>query len=339
MNSRELVLRAISFEKVPRVPTAVLDGQAFIAAQNNLTPQQTQMMDDQEFVDLLIREYDAIGSDLVYTSAGYYGAMHDVVGKLCGVESPDPAKPVAPDPDDVLALKANDIITAMDSHPAVQSTRRRIEAMNRAVGEEKLIMAFSIGPLTTAGMFLGMENLMTSMLEEPETVRKAMDLGIEISKFVVDDEVEHGSTAISTADPSSSSELISSDSFRDLALPALKVQTSAFAKHGLPVMLHICGDSTARLEDICDLDIDIFSLDGGDLSHELEVSRGHYAIFGNLNTVSVMKDADADTVARKSRELCEIAGLDGGFILAPGCDLPPATPRENVIAMTGAARG
>ena len=71
----------------------------------------------------------------------------------------------------------------------------------------------------------------------------------------------------------------------------------------------------------------------------LDTVRGHYAIFGNLNTVEVMLNATSQEVRRIAGERCKIAGLGGGFILAPGCDLPPDTPLENVQAMVSAAYG
>lgn len=36
-------------------------------------------------------------------------------------------------------------------------------------------------------------------------------------------------------------------------------------------------------------------------------------------------------------KLGEIAGTDGGYVMMPGCDLPPAAPLENVLAMVRAA--
>ena len=46
----------------------------------------------------------------------------------------------------------------------------------------------------------------------------------------------------------------------------------------------------------------------------------------------------ADEVYRISRELCEQMKPYGGFILAPGCDLAPNIPPENLQAMARAAR-
>ena len=337
MNSRELVDRAITFQEVPRVPASVLDGHGWIAAQNGLAPEQLAMMDDAAAVDLLLAAYGQIGSDLVFTSAGHYMALHDVIVAACG--GIDPAAPGADAVETVLALDPAALATGLGEHPAVASQRRRIELMAHALDGTKHVMAFSIAPLTMASMLIGMEGLMMAIVESPETVGQVMELGMEVSAHIVDDQMRHGATAISMADPVSSSEVISEETFRSLAFPALKKACAGWRRHECPVMLHICGDSTARLRDICELELDIFSLDGGDLAYELEVASGSYAVFGNYNTVELMSEADPLAVRAKADALCEAAGLDGGFILAPGCDLPPATPRANVEALLAAPYG
>ena len=335
MNGKERVLKAISFEKVDRVPTCVLDGHAWICNQKGIAPEELAMMDDEKAVDLLLAAYEKIDSDMVFTSAGNYMAFHDILSKVCGK---DASKGEHPSAGEVLELNPEEIIGQMDGHPAMESQRRRIEFMNQKVGNEKLVMAFSVAPLTMVSTLIGMDDLMMATIEEPETVKKLMDFCMVITSYISGDEVEHGATAVSTADPVSSSKIISEDTFLDLSLPAIKKSASEWRRYGCPIMLHICGDSSGRLKNIRDLDIDIFSLDGGDLQQELDIARGHYAIFGNINTVSPLLNGSADEVGKTALELCQTAGTNGGFILAPGCDLAPATPLENVLAMMQAAK-
>ena len=53
-------------------------------------------------------------------------------------------------------------------------------------------------------------------------------------------------------------------------------------------------------------------------------------------TVEVMLTAPEEKVYEMSKARC--AEAQTGFILAPGCDLPPATPYENIQAMMRAAK-
>lgn len=143
--------------------------------------------------------------------------------------------------------------------------------------------------------------------------------------------------AVFIADPVASGDLISPSMFEEYALPYIKEVTGRLKKYNVPIILHICGNTQARLEPLKEAGISAFSLAAVDLKEALETARGHYAIFGNMDPFSVMQAMTSDKVYQTCRELGEIAGLEGGYVMMPGCDLPPAAPLENVQAMVRAA--
>jgi uroporphyrinogen decarboxylase len=65
---------------------------------------------------------------------------------------------------------------------------------------------------------------------------------------------------------------------------------------------------------------------------------GKAAIIGPVDPSAVMATGTPKDVAEKSRDAIEILAPGGGFILAPGCALPPSTPDENIDAMVETAR-
>ncbi len=341
MTGKELVLHAIAFQEAPRVPTAVLDGYLWLLNRRQMSQGDLLAMDDEKAAALVVEHYADLGSDMVFAASSCGSALQEVMGGVCdysAVAAPVAVtKPAITDLEQIRGFDVDTVWEKLQQHPIFQSHRRRLQAMHRMVGEEKLIMAFSLGPLTMASTLVGMENLLAGLYEEPELVDEVLDFGQALSHRMLDDQMKHGATGISIADPLSSVNLISEDTFLNICLPRVKKTAQSMSHHGVPILLHICGDSTARLEPLKEAGIQIFSMDGGDLKTVLETAKGHYAVFGNLNTVSIMLNAAPDEVARQAKELCDIAGLHGGFILAPGCDLPPATPRENIVAMTGAA--
>lgn len=143
--------------------------------------------------------------------------------------------------------------------------------------------------------------------------------------------------AVFIADPVASGDLISPSMFEEYALPYIKEVTGRLKKYNVPIILHICGNTQARLEPLKEAGISAFSLAAVDLKEALETARGHYAIFGNMDPFSVMQAMTSDKVYQTCKELGDIAGLEGGYVMMPGCDLPPAAPLENVKAMVRAA--
>ena len=59
---------------------------------------------------------------------------------------------------------------------------------------------------------------------------------------------------------------------------------------------------------------------------------------GDLSPAQILAARSAEEVYLISKELCQQMKPFGGFILAPGCDLAPNIPLENLQAMAKAAR-
>ena len=330
MTPKELVLNAIKFKPVPRTPVAVLDGYNWMMQRTGMTHQKLFSMDAGEAADFIIEQYEIIGSDMVYANAFANGALREVMG------NGDASKPALKEPSDIHKFNVDEVFEKTVQHPLFIAFGKQLEALNEKIGNEKLIMAFGTGPLTNAAGMLGMEPLMMALHEEPEEMMAVIDFAVEMTVKMLEYQVRHGATAISIADPVSSINLISEEFFEKYSLPGIKKINAAVKHFDLPIMLHICGDTTSRLEPLIGSGIDIFSLDSVDLKTALEISRGDYAVFGNLSTVEVMLTSPEEKVYEMAKARCEEAKT--GFILAPGCDLPPATPYENIRAMVKAAK-
>ena len=74
----------------------------------------------------------------------------------------------------------------------------------------------------------------------------------------------------------------------------------------------------------------------GQVKAQQDAAKG-CVLFGNLNPAQILVAKSADEVYQISKTLCEQMKPFGGFILAPGCDLAPTIPLENLQAMARAA--
>ncbi len=338
MTGRERVERAVKFQHVDRVPAAVLDGYAWIAKHSGMSFDDMFSMEPEAAAEFIAEKYEQFGSDMIYANAQASGAVREVMGGEMDFSkkgaNPTVKKASLREIDDIKNFTVGEVYEKAINHRLFKSLAGQLEALNKKCGEEKLILAFGTGPLTMAAGMVGMEKLMMGLYEDPEGIRRLVDFSVELTEKLFDYQMAHGATAVSIADPVSSVNLISQEFFEEYTMPGLREICSEERRHGAPIMLHICGDATTRLEPLKDVGIDMFSVDRVDMARALEVSRGHYAIFGNLDTVEYMLSGSPDMVRERSRELCKLAGQEGGFILAPGCDLPPDTPIENIWAMT-----
>jgi len=146
--------------------------------------------------------------------------------------------------------------------------------------------------------------------------------------------------------PMESNQLIPANMFARFAKPYIKEIFTFYKDAGVKnVIVHLCGDHTANLDHWQDIPLPprtVFSI-----GHEMELAKTGAAIgtdfivAGNINN-EILQRGTPDTVAAEV-EQCLLAGMPhpGGFILMPACDMPPATPLENIdaIASTLSTRG
>jgi uroporphyrinogen decarboxylase len=143
---------------------------------------------------------------------------------------------------------------------------------------------------------------------------------------------------ISLADPTASGDLISRDQFIEFSFPYLKRVAEKIRARGVWVTVHICGNTTNRLDRIPEAGAQIMSVDYKvSLTDARRILDGKIAFAGNLNPVTIMQKETVQGVAAASRDAIGKAGATGGYILMPGCDIPPSVPIKNVKTMVETA--
>jgi uroporphyrinogen decarboxylase len=165
-----------------------------------------------------------------------------------------------------------------------------------------------------------------------------LDFTAELCYQYLESFIAAGVEIVSIADPSASGDLISRQQFQDFVLPHLKKVVTKLHQKGVFVCIHICGNITNRLDLIPESGTDLLSVDYKvDLSKAKELLGGKIAFAGNMNPVGIMQNATASEVAEACRECLEKTSSIPGYILMPGCDIPPGVPLKNIQAMVETA--
>ena len=106
----------------------------------------------------------------------------------------------------------------------------------------------------------------------------------------------------------------------------------------VPVVLHVCGKTSHIIEQMCATGVQGISVDSEvDLPSIISRVPSDVAIIGNLDPVGTLLLGTSAKVLEESRRCILDAGQAGGFVLAPGCGVPPNSPPENLEAMRDAA--
>jgi uroporphyrinogen decarboxylase len=196
------------------------------------------------------------------------------------------------------------------------------------------------GPFTMAGMICQTETLCRWMIKKPEVahrlLRLATDFCVGLAQYWVDRYVPERIIPM-MGEPSTSNQVISPRQFKQFALPYIeelhKKQLSMGIKH---LFHHICGEQNANLSYWASIPFG----DPGIVSvgHEvdLETASRHFPndiIMGNVEP-ALLQTGTPEQVYEAAKACIE-KGVKhpGGFMLAPGCEMPPMACEENIWAM------
>jgi len=132
--------------------------------------------------------------------------------------------------------------------------------------------------------------------------------------------------------------LISPAMFREFIAPRLKLLADLAHSHNTKAMFHSCGGITAFIDELIEIGVDILDpiqvraadMDPGHIKGEY---GSRICLHGSIDTQYVLPQGSPHQVAENVRQMIDILGPGGGFILAPCHVLQTDVPTENVRAM------
>jgi len=243
-------------------------------------------------------------------------------------------------PEDALSLKMPDVKTAGFTPLLTEFAKLSL----RDVPDNELFPAPSCseGPFVIASMMCNIEKLGRWMIKKPEVahhlLRLATDYLTELMQYWKD--TFGTDILIRDHEATTSNQLISPKQFKEFAFPYIKEHCeTALAMGFKTIFTHLCGDQNLNLPYWAQIpfgDPGIISI-----GHEVELETAaeyfpNDIIFGNLNP-AIIQSGTPEEVYEASKVVVERGkALPNGFIFAPGCELPPMAPLENLREMNRA---
>ncbi|MBI2876022.1 MAG: uroporphyrinogen decarboxylase family protein [Candidatus Tectomicrobia bacterium] len=190
------------------------------------------------------------------------------------------------------------------------------------------------GPFTLAGHLSGVEYLSRKTLSDPDYVNELLDFCVAAILDYAGAMVEVGANLIFLGDPTAS--LLSPKAYREFAGAATRKLVEQLK---VPALLHICGNTTHLIEEMCATGVKGLSLDAP--VHLPSAARRippQISLMGNLSPTGVLLTGTPQEVRQATWQLMDEMKEFPNYRVASGCDLPPETPVENILAMMEAIR-
>lgn len=243
---------------------------------------------------------------------------------------------------------AKEVPPSVSSHPLTSRTLADLPPLEAGAGRIPLVLevldrtraelgdgtalyGLVCGPFTLALHLRGNE-IFLDMFDDEQQVKDLIDFAADRAGEMAGFYLDHGADVIAVVDPMTSQ--ISPAHFNDFVAPALNKLFDAIRRRNAYSSLFVCGDVTRNLEAMCQTRADNLSVDEQiDMSTLKALAAAHDKSFGgNIKLTSVLLLGTPDDAQREAVAIMDQCA-DAPFILAPGCDLPYATPPENLAAV------
>jgi len=187
------------------------------------------------------------------------------------------------------------------------------------------------GPFTLALHLLGTDIFM-KLFEEPEYVSKLFVFCEKVAKKMADYYIEAGCDVIAVVDPMTSQ--IDPVTFETFVSPPMTEIFKHIRAKGALSSFFVCGHAQQNIEVMCGCKPDNISIDENiPLDYVRDIALRHKISFGgNLQLTVVLLMGTPEDVAFNTLDCLDLGGKLG-FVLAPGCDVPMATPPENLMVV------
>ena len=211
-----------------------------------------------------------------------------------------------------------------------------VQLFKQKVGTDYPIIGWVEGVLAETADLRGVNELMYDLAESEEDdenspLQELMDFVFKHQCRFAKEQINAGADIIGVGNAVAS--LIGPRLYEEYGLKYDMELTRFIQKNGAKVKLHICGNITAILPHLKQVSPDILDIDWMvDFKNAAEMFKGtKTAVCGNMDPVSVMLQGDFERVKEKVLECTKLE--DPTVLVAAGCEIPAATPEENLLLM------
>jgi len=236
-------------------------------------------------------------------------------------------------PKDVLLKSKADVnrVKRFDIENA-ERTKQRIESVRKMaaeVGQTHSVLGWIEGPLAEYADLRGVEQTFLDLVDDPQMFMEAGEIIVQNAVSFAVAQIKAGADMMGVGDSAAS--LIGPDMYETYVLPLEQKLFSAIHEAGAAVKLHICGDIGSNIVYIARSGTDIIDVDWMvPLDRARQLAGPDVTLCGNFDPLAVLLRSTPQEVAEAARQCIGASGRK--FILMPGCEVPPATPEENIRA-------
>ena len=213
----------------------------------------------------------------------------------------------------------------------VDSIRKAVDLIT-----DRPVLAGIIGPFSLAARLLDVTEIMMDCYDEPDMVHIVLE---KCTAFLIEYAKAYkaaGANGIMMAEPVSG--LLSPSLEEEFSSPYVKQIVDAVQDEHFAVIYHNCGDNVLRMtESILSTGADAYHFGNSiDMADMMAKMPADVVVMGNVDPAGVLRQGTPETVRAATLDVMSKCCSYPNFVISSGCDIPPATPWENLDAFFAA---
>ena len=213
----------------------------------------------------------------------------------------------------------------------VDSIRKAVKIIT-----DRPVLAGIIGPFSLAARLLDVTEIMMDCYDEPDMVHTVLE---KATAFLIEYAKAYkaaGANGIMMAEPVAG--LLSPSLEEEFSSPYVKLIVEAVKDDNFIVVYHNCGDNVLRMTDsILSTGADAYHFGNSiDMADMMAKMPADVPVMGNVDPAGVLRQGNPETVKTATLEVMNKCCSYPNFVISSGCDIPPATPWENIEAFFSA---
>ena len=213
----------------------------------------------------------------------------------------------------------------------VDSIRKAVDLIT-----DRPVLAGIIGPFSLAARLLDVTEIMMDCYDEPDMVHIVLE---KCTAFLIEYAKAYkaaGANGIMMAEPVSG--LLSPSLEEEFSSPYVKQIVDAVQDEHFAVIYHNCGDNVLRMtESILSTGADAYHFGNSiDMADMMAKMPADVVVMGNVDPAGVLRQGTPETVRAATLDVMSKCCSYPNFVISSRCDIPPATPWENLDAFFAA---
>ncbi len=285
-------------------------------------------LDPHKMAGLAAAGHTVLGFDNVMP---LFSVWHESAAMGCQVEWGAPDR--MPDARHPLCAMGDEIRIPPDllSRPGCKVPLDAIAILKKRFDDEVAVVGKVFGPWTLGYHVFGVQQFLIATLLDPDTVRKAMDVLMQVTIRFGRAQIDAGADALCLADHLTR-DLCAPEMYRDFLMDRHRELNDQLP---CPLILHICGDTSDRIRYIRQTGLPCFHFDSKvPTATARELAGGGLALMGGTSNFDIVREGTPETIVADVREKadCRIE------IIGPECAVPLDAPYANLKTLAEEAK-